>query len=1814
MKKILQFIKSLFLNYASAAFLLITLYSLLNTGICSAQFGEIAALQTNCSNGTLLVPDFMCQNLSTDKVVLNYHYWNAEDSPTLISSDTLHLNDTTYFDDLGIIVMDPTDSAASTMHAYRVFKTHPAPETDRAIYAELYFMYDGDVVAATGGMFRTAACNSCILRYIYNDIFQGLNYDLASNFPGGGYGGAYSTLTSHGKAALAQVFNLYFGNSFTVSDYLSILNPDSIGNMASTSYCGTTSEANSCGCQAEVFSLLDTIQEQLKTISTEEELNTLQHSVFGNEVVYGNCAEQVARVSPSADGLGYETTSFSVNAGSSVYCSKLVNFGGETYKAFASATNWTYPDFGISFDTITKAFSYINGFSKFTGTNPAIAAIATTGSKDSLVCGGDTIQLGVSPTAGRTYHWSPSIGLSNANIANPKATYSKTEFNSPPFEGGAGGGFNSRGADYVLTVTDSVGCVNRDSVSLRRNVAVAGPDHVIGYGDTCRIGVVVTDNNIYQWNTQRGLSDSTIANPLCFALDSTEYVLTMEDTVGGCGMSWDTVMVNVVKPGQACWNPIDLGSGDTTLNDVVMDSGVYERWFKIKANSTSRSFTIKMPIDSIIAYNFMLTAFSDCNPDSVIYSDTLFSLETDSMLRSLIFNSQNDKDYYFRLKRSNAENEFIFPEIVSLGNIWGMEWAGNGIISAGSCVNSNDFGWGQDKNCGVMITLCKNTLFTLEQKGSLEENIYSSNVITINNWGNNPLVSWTCPGNQLIGGGDGASNTESGSWMGTLPFNLYFTSTGTYTVTLSLYNYGGAEFLSSVAIQINVIETPVASLSVTTTPPFCTDDLITVSAGVTNASTPLTSSVIDWGDGNTSIPAFGISTHGYDYPGIYTITYTATNQCGTNSKTTTVDICYKCADIADALIENQTVTSSSSAGISNGGTYAIDGTLTINDTRSYVGCTFIFAPGAKLLVKSNKTLTLRACVLKGCTKQWRGVWLENNAKLTMLGSRIQDAAYGIKVANNNQVSVTSGYSGITFSHCLYGIYAPAQSASLPSTINLTAPVVFDGGGGTGLKPPYPGQNSVSTLDYRTANAAMYLVYHPGITLNGQTPTNTITFKNSVFGIRAYGSNVTVKGCKFISIGKYATQIPANSAYNPNGSAIFAEGYGKIDVTGFMGAYSSTVQFDACQYGIMSQSSNSCKVYRSIMTGVGYAGVFVRTLPTQITSIQSNTISSNLYGIKSILSENPQSLFIGANTINVHWSASEYCVIPAGIYLENLNTANNTTLSGNTINMSKSKYGIYMNNADNAIVYENTITMPTTTSIGGSCPNAPTGENNRKYGMYVTGTNNASIHDNHLFGSSLTYPQKAYYQSLGSNNAVKCNDSQGSQNGFEFFGGNPTTDFKSNTLNNHTAGLYINSSSYIGLQDQKGNLWPYNSTGSLVEARNDNGTGYPLSKFKVHDNNPTNNYWPQQQKGFVGGSVIDISSFGWFQQASGTPGTCSTGGPPKSLDASEDSVFRGHLLDSVYDSPIRWAATEALLRRIQMDPVLLDSVAGLDTFYTAKMAESVGLFMDIKDSIAFMYEWEDANDIIAYSDSADTLLGLLSYNDSLLTDSTLDSLTVDSLLAISKSYLEQIAQIDSLKQIKVEHSQESANKYSGSIKYRNSTVSVSSPHETNSKTVNDIYMRTVAIANDTLKGDDISDLEDIIWQCPLDGGHAVYQARALYHLVNDSLIFNDSLICSSGFSLRKEAPKAIQKSHQNQNVHMFPNPTERSVNFHFDLEMENDAILTICDISGRQIDRVTLAKGTIDKQIVLENCKPGMYFVIINSGKERLFNDKLIIKQ
>jgi hypothetical protein len=99
-------------------------------------------------------------------------------------------------------------------------------------------------------------------------------------------------------------------------------------------------------------------------------------------------------------------------------------------------------------------------------------ASANAGS-DKIVCYGASTPIGVSPTAGYLYSWSPSDHLDNAVVSNPSA--------SP---------LNS--ALYVLTSTNSVGCTAKDTVSIIVDSLSAV---IIRSGDT----LISTPGIIYQW-------------------------------------------------------------------------------------------------------------------------------------------------------------------------------------------------------------------------------------------------------------------------------------------------------------------------------------------------------------------------------------------------------------------------------------------------------------------------------------------------------------------------------------------------------------------------------------------------------------------------------------------------------------------------------------------------------------------------------------------------------------------------------------------------------------------------------------------------------------------------------------------------------------------------------------------------------------------------------------------------------------------------------------------------------------------------------------------------------------------------------------------------------------------------------------------------------------------------------------------------------------------------------------------------------------------------------------------------------------------
>lgn len=83
-----------------------------------------------------------------------------------------------------------------------------------------------------------------------------------------------------------------------------------------------------------------------------------------------------------------------------------------------------------------------------------------------------------------------------------------------------------------------------------------------------------------------------------------------------------------------------------------------------------------------------------------------------------------------------------------------------------------------------------------------------------------------------------------------------------------------------------------------------------------------------------------------------------------------------------------------------------------------------------------------------------------------------------------------------------------------------------------------------------------------------------------------------------------------------------------------------------------------------------------------------------------------------------------------------------------------------------------------------------------------------------------------------------------------------------------------------------------------------------------------------------------------------------------------------------------------------------------------------------------------------------------------------------------------------------------------IMSENNALSSSLIYEQNEINVNNIYLSTIAVNQADSIINYSTQLYNIANQCALSGGSAVYSARSLYHLINDSIIFDDTRICNS----------------------------------------------------------------------------------------------------
>ena len=125
-------------------------------------------------------------------------------------------------------------------------------------------------------------------------------------------------------------------------------------------------------------------------------------------------------------------------------------------------------------------------------------------------------------------------------------------------------------------------------------------------------------------------------------------------------------------------------------------------------------------------------------------------------------------------------------------------------------------------------------------------------------------------------------------------------------------------------------------------------------------------------------------------------------------------------------------------------------------------------------------------------------------------------------------------------------------------------------------------------------------------------------------------------------------------------------------------------------------------------------------------------------------------------------------------------------------------------------------------------------------------------------------------------------------------------------------------------------------------------------------------------------------------------------------------------------------------------------------------------------------------------------------------------------------------------------------------------------ETNEKGVNDVYLATVGKDVDEFTATQTDDLFSIANQCPMVGGNAVFKARSLYWLIDDSYDFDDQLLC---------LPHGIiVKSLMDQEkiaLRVIPNPASDEATLMLDRTLDAPGVFIVYDAVGAEVMRHTV---------------------------------------
>lgn len=417
---------------------------------------------------------------------------------------------------------------------------------------------------------------------------------------------------------------------------------------------------------------------------------------------------------------------------------------------------------------------------------------------------------------------------------------------------------------------------------------------------------------------------------------------------------------------------------------------------------------------------------------------------------------------------------------------------------------------------------------------------------------------------------------------------------------------------------------------------------------------------------------------------------------------------------------------------------------------------------------------------------------------------------------------------------------------------------------------------------------------------------------------------------------------------------------------------------------------------------------------------------------------------------------------------------------------------------------------------------------------------------------------------------------------------------------------MGSDAVIGEQLHQGNKW---TGGGITLAQHLGGANLSLKSKFIVDANESPSYLPNL-----------VNPPGWFDNVS-TPTSsfqCNPGGtdcPIVQYGADpvlEREIAKSQLTGLSYQAPQLWTAQRRLYERLTEEGNPYYGDVDFNNFLTQSQTNGLKAYADLQIGMRQILQTSVANrnDLA----TSETQIG-----------QSLDQLAIievqlDALGLSQQDSIALAAQRNSIKQSLVSFSTQRENKLNtiastsislaSALNSQNNSLTGTGDYRTNEKTVNSIYLQTIAIGNNTFSDTQLSSLQAIAAQCPLFGGEAVLRARDMLALVQDAPThYNNANTCGNAV---RPSQNRIEQLQVNDFVQVRPNPASENIVVDYSLSEGVKYQIMLVSIFGQVVGIFPLDGHEGVTTIPINKLPEGIYWYSVTGGIGKSSPGKLII--